>query len=576
MTESGVWRFRLWAPEKKSVSLFIDGEAFPMENCSDGFWETKAENIRGKGLYGFLVDGKGPYPDPAGRFMPEGIEGLSGLWDITPASGEEEWKGIPLKDLVIYELHTGTFSLQGTYEGIAERIPHLLDLGINAVEIMPVAQFYGNRNWGYDGVYLYSPASCYGSPSSLKSLVAHLHNAGIAAILDVVYNHTGPVGNYLDRFGPFHSDLHRTPWGNCFNLDGPLSDNVRKFILENVIYWIKYYGFDGLRLDAVHGIVDLSPTHILQEIGELSRHLTDKLHREITIIAETDQNDTKVTESGKCGYGIQAQWNDDFHHSLHTILTGENRSYYMDYGSMDDLYRCLKNGFDYDGRYSRFLRRTRGTVWDTDNPERLVVYSQNHDQIGNRAFGERLISIAGKKKSMIASSLALLSPYTPMIFMGEELGSTEPFQFFIDTSDSEFEKAVVEGRRSEFREFSWAENIPNPGNLSTFMESKILWRPHEEIVRNEFFVHFQNLIRLRKEFVNPWRNSVKVQKSEDCITVAYKSGLSMFINMGKTSIALHEIGDTKILDIPLSERNSVVTKVEDGYSSMDTGMLVTI
>lgn len=576
ITENGDRRFRLWAPEKKSVSLLIDGVTFPMENCNNGFWEKDVEEIKGSGLYGFIVNGSGPYPDPAGRFMPEGIGGLSGLWDITPASREEEWKGIPLKDLVIYELHTGTFSPQGTYDGIVERIPHLRDIGINAVEIMPVAQFYGERNWGYDGVYIYSPASCYGSPSSLKNLVSSLHQAGIAAILDVVYNHSGPVGNYLDRIAPFHSDLHRTPWGNCFNLDGPFSDNVRRFILENVIYWIKYYGFDGLRLDAVHGIVDLSPTHILQEIGELSKLLSGKLHREITIIAETDQNDSKITETGKCGYGLQAQWNDDFHHSLHTILTGESRSYYMDYGSIDDLYRSLKNGFDYDGRYSAFLRRSRGTFWDNAHPERLVVFSQNHDQIGNRAFGDRLLSIAGKKKSLIASSLALLSPYTPMIFMGEELGSTDPFQFFIDTNDQELEKAVIEGRRSEFREFSWAEDIPNPVNLSTFAESKIHWGSHEEIANNEFIAHFRDLIRLRKEFVTPWRNSVNVQKRNDCITMAYRSGLSLFLNLSETVIKVNDAGDRKVMDIPLLGKRSVVTEADDGLISMGTGMLITI
>lgn len=572
--DNGIWKFRTWAPEKKKIELRIAGRSIPMEKDGE-FWIAEVDEAMPGMQYGFLVEGKGPYPDPAGRFMHDGISGLSTLSDFGCNIDEGSWKGIELGDMVLYELHTGTFSPQGTYAGISEKIPHLKDIGINTVEIMPVGQFYGNRNWGYDGVYIYSPASCYGSPDSLRKLVKDLHSAGMGAILDVVYNHSGPVGNYLDMFGPFHSEVHRTPWGNCFNLDGPYSNNVRKFILENVIYWIRYFGFDGLRLDAVHGIVDLSPIHIIREIGELGHLLEEKLDRSITIIAETDQNDSKITGSTEsCGYGIKAQWNDDFHHSLHTIMTGERSSYYMDYGSIEDLYRSMKYGFDYDGRYSKFLKRDRGTKWIGRNPEKLVVYSQNHDQVGNRAFGDRLAAIAGDNRAMIGASLAILSPYTPMVFMGEEIGSLEPFQFFVDTNDEKLREAVATGRRNEFREFAWAEDIPDPSHVSTFMNSRISWHEAGDARSAEFMNFYRNLINIRKKYVTPFRESADVVMKDSAIRVSYESGLSFIANLGLTATEWPDVKGQPIIEIPMKGTSGIAGKSGNAVIRIDPGLAV--
>ena len=567
--------FRVWAPLVKEALLYIDGTKFKMERDDEEFWEISLSGNKTGSIYGFILDGEGPFPDPAGRFMPSGIDGLSQVIDTELfRSRESGWKGLDLKDMVIYECHVGTLSPSGNYSGITHMADHLIDLGINTVEIMPVAQFFGSRNWGYDGVYIYSPASCYGSPEDLRKTISYLHSRGIAVLLDVVYNHSGFIGNHLDRFGPFHSNWHKTPWGNCFNLDGPYSDSVRRFILENVRFWIEEYCFDGLRLDAVHGIIDTSPRHILADIGRIFSDLTEKLGRRVVAIAETDQNDHKITESqAKCGYGITAQWNDDFHHSIHTLLTGENRSYYMDYGTSDDLLRTLRNGFDYDGRWSDHLKKSRGTNFGDADRSKLVVCSQNHDQIGNRAFGERLITLAGKAAAKQSAALTLLSPFTAMLFQGEEHGETNPFLFFVDTSDVNIAKSILEGRRKEFQSFGWEQNIPDPNDISSFLKSKINWQASESDESKEFLDLYRGLIGLRKKYVSSRTSDYRVGENTRPIILSYGSGLKIAASFHADDIPFPDHIEEILYDLPSAEENSCIIHKKDS-AWMKKGVLV--
>ena len=567
--------FRAWAPSAENVYLFLEGEKVPMSRQNEEFWEVSVEGDRTGSLYGFILDGEGPFPDPAGRFMPSGIEGLSQVIDTGRfRSDDRNWKGRDLREMVIYECHVGTISTRGNYEGLRKIAEHLTDTGINTVEIMPLAQFFGTRNWGYDGVYIYSPAACYGTPEDLRNTVSYFHEKGISVILDVVYNHSGFIGNYLDRFGPFHSPWHRTPWGNCFNLDGQYSDSVRKYVLENVRYWIEDYCFDGLRLDAVHGIMDTSPRHILADIGSLVEDLSRKLGRNIVAIAETDQNDLKVTEcQKKCGYGITGQWNDDFHHSVHTLLTGENRSYYMDYGKPEDLSRTLRNGFDYDGRWSGHLKKTRGTPFGSADRSRLVVCSQNHDQIGNRAFGERLITLAGQRAAEQAAALTLLSPFTPMIFQGEETGETNPFLFFVDTSDKKTAKSILEGRRKEFQSFGWQQDIPDPNDPESFLRSKINWAESKTRGRREFSSLYKNLIILRKKYVSGKTSDYEVSDDVRPIILSYRSGLKIAANFLDVSVPFREDVREILHDLPSAGEISCLAHSPEG-KIMKKGVLV--
>ena len=549
----GMTCFRAWAPAKKEVALSLDGKKYSMERVDEEFWEITLGGMKTGSLYGFILDGEGPFPDPGGRFMPKGIYGLSQV--VQPEdfhlSDEEGWKGIDISSMAIYEVHTGTFSGSGKYSGIGEKIDHFVNLGINTVEIMPVSQFFGKRNWGYDGVYIYSPAASYGTPQELAELVRNMHRKGIAVLLDVVYNHSGLIGNFLDNFGPFHSEWHRTPWGNCFNLDGPFSDSVRSYILENVLFWIREYGFDGLRLDAVHGIVDTSPVHILEEIGELSGYLSESLGRKVVMIAESDKNDAFLTSSvASCGYGINGQWSDDFHHSLHTLFTGENRSYYADYGTIEDLRKTIKNGFLFNGQYSSFLKKSRGTEFGNAHRSRLVVCSQNHDQIGNRAFGERLITLAGLVRAMQASALTILSPFTPMIFQGEEMAIRSPFLFFVDAPDEETARSIARGRRGEFSDFQWTQKIPDPNDTASFTESVIDWKLAGSEEAMEFMSLYRKLFDLRKKYVSGDPDDYWVSDSVNPLVFSYRSGMKVAFNAGKEDVSVDHVPEEILLDIP--------------------------
>lgn len=526
--QAGRLMLSIWAPERDSVEILFDHGRIQAEPVNLGFWQATLEKGNLESEYSILLDGEGPYPDPASRFMPNGISGRSLLhlpegykWK------NKSWKGVPLQDYAIEEIHVGTFTNQGTYSAVEEKLDHLQDIGITAVELMPVAEFYGTRNWGYDGVYLYSPHYTYGKPEDLMHLVDALHSRGISAILDVVYNHGGPVGNYLERFGPFYSSIHRNPWGACFNFDGEHSSAVREFVIQNALYWLGTYRFDALRLDAVHGIHDSSNEHIMKEMSRRVHDLADRTGRNIYLIAESDRNDRYLTSSiENCGYGIDAQWNDDFHHVLHYTMTGETLGYYSDYAMGDGIYRSLETGFVYQGEYSGFLKKFRGTRWGQGPKNKLVAFSQNHDQVGNRAWGERLISIAGPRKARESAAITILSPFTPLIFMGEEMGETAPFLFFIDTHDSAMARTVYEGRKKEFSGFKW-KDFPDPNDERTFQSSKLKWKVSE--MSRSFNSLYRDLLKIRKEYVLPNIDEFRPNiRKPDVVEMKYGKELTVY------------------------------------------------
>ncbi len=471
---SSAVRFRVWAPRVKQVSVHVFNQEgrdpVRMEPQGQGYFNLTVEGVRVGDRYCYVLDGDKVRPDPVSRFQPEGVHQASAVVDPdTFIWTDHGWTGRSLKDLIIYELHTGTFTQTGTFEAI---IPHLKylkqEVGITAIELMPVAQFPGTRNWGYDGTYLYAPHSTYGGPQGLKTLVNACHAAGLAVILDVVYNHLGPEGNYLADFGPYFTDRYRTPWGDAVNYDGPDSDEVRYFVISNALYWVTEYHIDALRLDAIHGIYDFSASHILRDLAGAVHDQADRLGRQIFVTAESALNDARViTSPEQGGYGLDAQWNDDFHHALRTVLTKERAGYYQDYEGIRHLATAMQDGFVYSGQYSRYHRRRHGNSSKGCAPSRFIVFSQNHDQVGNRAFGDRLSTQVPFEALKVTVAAVLLSPNIPMLFMGEEFGETSPFLYFIDHSDPELVEAVRRGRRAEFASFSWEGEIPDPQDPRT-------------------------------------------------------------------------------------------------------------
>jgi maltooligosyltrehalose trehalohydrolase len=495
-------RFRLWAPNAKQVSVAISQERVRLHSGEDGWWFSDALAVTPDSDYAYVLEDGEPLPDPRSEWQPEGIHGPSRLLDRRAFSWtDQQWKSGPLSAAVLYELHIGTFSSAGTFAGAIERLDHLAELGITHIELMPVAEFSGSRGWGYDGALIYAAHHTYGGPDGLKRFVNACHTRGLAVILDVVYNHLGPAGNYLARFGPYFIDSYRTPWGEAVNYDGPRSDEVRRFFCDNALMWLRDYHLDGLRLDAVHAMIDTSAVHFLEQLASEVAELEAQLGRHLALIAESDLNDPRVIRPCEIGgYGIGAQWSDDFHHALHTVLTGERAGYYADFGSLADLATALTRGFVYDGRYSSFRQRRHGRPPTGISGHALLGYVQNHDQIGNRAAGERLSHLVGYDRAKIAAALVLTAPFIPMLFQGEEWAASSPFLYFTDHQDPELARAVTEGRRAEFAAFDWQPDaVPDPQDPKTFERSKLNWEerldePHATLLR-----WYRRLIELRRE-----------------------------------------------------------------------------
>jgi maltooligosyltrehalose trehalohydrolase len=445
-----------------------------MERQADGRFEVRVPEIKAGTAYYYHVDGT-DVPDPVSRSQPQGVHGPSCVVDGGAfAWSDAGWRGREMADLVIYELHVGTFTAAGTFDAVIGELPALRELGVTAIELMPVGEFPGGRNWGYDGVHLYAPQSSYGGPDGLQRLVDAAHRNDLAVLLDVVYNHVGPEGNYLGAFGPYFTEFYQTPWGAALNFDGPDSDDVRRYFIDNALYWVTDFHIDGLRLDAVHAICDFGARHLLEEIADRVHAQGRALGRRACVIAESDLSDPRlVRPRERGGYGLDAQWSDDLHHAVHAALTGEQQGYYADFGGVAPVAKVLRDRFVYDGRRSAYRRRRHGAP-ATDVPgDRFVVFAQNHDQIGNRARGERLAGLVTFEQQKLAAAVVLLGPYVPLLFMGEEYGERSPFLYFVSHGDPELVEAVRAGRRREFAAFGWAADVPDPQAEETFCRSRI-------------------------------------------------------------------------------------------------------
>ena len=491
--------FRVWAPAAGQVDLVSREDRLPMKGPDERGWWTASADV---GDYAYSLDGGTPIPDPRSPWQPAGVNGPSRVVDHDAFPWTDgSWPGRTLDGALIYELHVGTFTPEGTFGGVVSKLDHLVDLGVTHVELMPVNEFPGRRGWGYDGVDLYAPHSAYGGPEGFKALVDACHARGLAVLLDVVYNHLGPSGNYLGQYGPYFTERYATPWGSAVNLDDAYSDEVRAFFVENALHWLRHYHVDGLRLDAVHAILDTSAIHLLEELANRVDELEAELDRPLVLIAESDLNDPRVIRDRDLGgYGMDAQWSDDFHHAIHALLTGERDGYYADFGSPHDLAKALRHAFVYDGIYSNHRRRRHGQAPTGLPPGRFLGYSQTHDQVGNRARGERLSMLVGPARQRTAAALVLCSPFVPMLFQGEEWAASTPFQYFTDHEDPELGQAVSEGRRREFEAFGWQpQDVPDPQDPETFRRSVLNWSELDQEPHAAVLDWYRRLVALRQE-----------------------------------------------------------------------------
>lgn len=500
----GSTSFRVWAPRAHEVAVVLpqsDLAPLPLQSEANGYFSGTFAGVAAGTRYFYLLDATLKRPDPVSRYQPEGVDGPSQVVDLSTYQWmTPEWRGLPLEQFIIYELHVGTFTPEGTFDGVINRLDYLCELGITAVELMPVAQFPGQRNWGYDGTFPFAPQNSYGGPDGLRRLVDACHARGLAVILDVVYNHLGPEGNYLHAFGLYFTDRYQTPWGDAVNFDGPESDPVRQYFITNALYWIAEFQIDALRLDAVHGIYDFSARHILQELAETVHGFAADRGRQIYLIAESDLNDVRLIKpSDVGGFGLDAQWNDDFHHALRALLTNDRTGYYQDFGTFADLVKSYREGFVLDGAYSAYRKHRHGSSSADVPTSTQVVFSQNHDQVGNRMRGERLTAHLTPHQLLLAAAMVLLSPYIPLLFMGEEYAETAPFPYFVSHSDADLVAAVRAGRLEEFAAFTDQGTTPDPQAEATFLSAKLDPEQRHQGHQRSIFDCYRELIRLRKE-----------------------------------------------------------------------------
>ncbi len=497
----------VWAPKAERVTLRLGAPETTvtaereMQPGADNWWSTDVNDDLTAVPYAFCVNGGRPLPDPRSSRQPNGVHGPSLQVDHSAFPWTDDgFQQAPLSAAVIYEAHVGTFSPEGTFAGMIRRLDHLARLGVTHLELMPVCTFAGSRGWGYDGVDLYAPHEAYGGPQGLKELVNACHARGLAVLLDVVYNHLGPEGNYLSQFGPYFTGEYHTAWGDAMNLDGAESHQVRRFFIDNALMWLTDYHIDGLRLDAVHAYYDRSALHFLEQLADEVGDREAHLGRRLVLIAESDLNDPRViTPPEAGGFGIDAQWSDDFHHAIHAALTGEDRGYYADFGTLGQIAAALERSYVYDGRFSTARRRVHGRSAVHLNQARFLGYHQNHDQIGNRAGGDRLHHIVGLDRYRIATALVLLAPFVPMLFQGEEWATAAPFQYFTDHGDPDLGRAVSEGRRREFSDFGWgADQVPDPQDEQTFLRSKLDWEQLD--AHQSILAWYRELLAIRRSY----------------------------------------------------------------------------
>ena len=513
MEADGDVTFAVWAPRCASLAVRLFGAGgvtraeLPMQAGPAGVHTARAAaGVAAPGDdYAFVLPGVGTRPDPVSRLQPAGVHGPSRI--VAPGAfawSDAAWTGLPRGELVFYELHVGTFTPEGTFAGVARMLPHLRELGVTAVELMPVVAFPGDRNWGYDGVFPYAPHAAYGGPEALKALVDACHAQGLALFLDVVYNHLGPEGNYLGAYGPYFSDRYRTPWGDALNFDGPDSDEVRRYFVDNALHWLCEYHVDGLRLDAIHGIFDFGARHLLAEITEAFAAVAARLGRRAWLVAESDLNDPRVIRGPEAGgLGFDAQWSDDFHHALHAVLTGARRGYFRDFGRMADLAKAITAGFVYDGQHAPHRRRRHGAPAAADPGDRFVAFIQNHDQVANAYQGRRLAAAAGRDRQKVGAAILFSTPALPLLFQGEEYGEETPFDYFTSHGDPALVAAVRAGRHAEYlhllEEGAGAEAWADPQEDSTFQRCKLRWYERDSPAGAETLAFYRALIALRRE-----------------------------------------------------------------------------
>jgi maltooligosyltrehalose trehalohydrolase len=539
--------FTVWAPFSGDIKLRLltsEERLVDMEKDALGYWRCSIEDIVPGTRYLFRIDNDRDRPDPASCSQPDGVHEASEVIDHSSFTWNDDgWKPIPLREMIIYELHIGTFTEEGTFDSAIGKLGHIRDTGINTIEIMPVAQFPGGRNWGYDGVYPFAVQNTYGGAEGMKRFVDACHQQGLAVLLDVVYNHLGPEGNYLWDFGPYFTDRYRSPWGDAVNFDGPYSNEVRNYFIQNAIYWFRNFHIDGLRLDAVHGIYDFSARPFLQQLSDEVKEFSRRHGRKFLLIAESDLNDARLAEPPeRGGYGLDGLWCDDFHHAVHTLATGERCGYYVDFGRMDQLSKALTHGFVYTGQYSEFRKRNHGNSSDALPADRFVVCIQNHDQVGNRMAGERLSTLVSFEARKLCAGILFLSPYVPLIFMGEEYGETAPFLYFVSHADEDLIRNVREGRKREFDSFEWNRAPDDPQSEETFKKSKLNWDLLNEDSHRILWKFYSELIRLRREIPALSCNQqrcIYVTFDEQARTLIFRrnhddSGVLVVCNFGKS------------------------------------------
>ncbi|MEV0773275.1 malto-oligosyltrehalose trehalohydrolase [Nocardia salmonicida] len=554
-------QFRVWAPEAGAVRLQLDGVEHPMRRNGGGNWSVRVDAGQGA-RYGFLVDDDPTVlPDPRSARQPDGVHETSAVHDLDPTAWtDRNWTGRPLAGSVFYELHIGTFTPDGTFDAAIAHLDHLVTLGVTTVELMPVNAFDGTHNWGYDGVLWYAVQESYGGPDGLQRFVDACHARGLAVCLDVVYNHLGPCGNYLPRFGPYLA-TGRNTWGQSLNLDGPGSDAVRAYIIDNALRWLREFHIDALRIDAVHALVDRTATHLLDELTVETTALATHLGRPLSLIAESDLNDPRlITPRAAGGYGLTGQWNDDLHHAVHTAVSGERQGYYADFGSLACLMHTLTHGFFHAATYSSFRGRTHGAPIPRDlvPGSALLGYTCNHDQIGNRAIGDRPSDYLTPGQLAVKAALVLLSASTPMLFMGEEWGARTPFQFFTSHTDPVVAAATATGRRAEFAQHGWSsEEVPDPQDPATFTRSKLDWTEIGREPHARLLACYRGLLALRAsrpEFTDPWLQRVWADYDEAQRWFILRRGrISVVCNLAEDEVVIPVHGRVLLAWSPATE-----------------------